>query len=494
MARRCWALAGALVLLLTTLGMSSQAAGSVAGSLPPPYLVKGGLSGSPFADGQLSIGERTFWMRRTPDGDDTELWVSDGTAAGTKELFDPWPGGSANVAGLVRFKAGMVFTADDGVHGIELWYSDGSATGTRRVTDVNRDQWGMQIQAATAGAVFFSADDGTHGDELYRWTATAGPELLEINTTARSVTVPLCCTTWDPLWAGAHPTALSTIGETVIFTANNNLITPWKHPVTGEWYPSAPRGNGRELWRVGTTGRPTLVKDITTTGLWGVPDASASTRFDVTAGRAVLNGAVYFVVEGSAEGDTSTRAELWRSDGTAAGTVRVSRSLPIGYDVDKESWRFEPVVAGGKLYYPSATEAGGYGGLWATTGSGAGARVSPVGQADSPTAVGDKVVFSLRQPSTGSEPWVSDGTSSTLLKDIWPGAGSSVPGPYAPWGGHVYSTGLQDQGVVETSTAPTARQPGRFSSTTSPRQQRARSSTSSSSSGVPSACTSSGSP
>ncbi len=70
-----------------------------------------------------------------------ELWLTDGTQAGTMMVKDinPGSGGSNPDALMVAGPKGnekLYFAADDGEHGIELWVSDGTAAGTNMVADL----------------------------------------------------------------------------------------------------------------------------------------------------------------------------------------------------------------------------------------------------------------------------------------------------------------------------------------------------------------------
>jgi ELWxxDGT repeat protein len=105
-----------------------------------------------------------------------ELWRSDGTEAGTALVKDVWPGTKGGLAGgsaLAVPDAGIVlFTASDPDGGMELWVTDGTEAGTRRARDVapgaaSSSPWSL---TRAAGKVFFSADDGVHGRELWAWT------------------------------------------------------------------------------------------------------------------------------------------------------------------------------------------------------------------------------------------------------------------------------------------------------------------------------------
>src|SRR3954452_17462882 len=53
------------------------------------------------------------------------------------------------------------FTADDGVHGTELFATDGTAAGTRLVKDINpgRDSSSLLYLTTLDGVMYFSADD-----------------------------------------------------------------------------------------------------------------------------------------------------------------------------------------------------------------------------------------------------------------------------------------------------------------------------------------------
>ncbi len=67
----------------------------------------------------------------------TELYRSDGTAAGTFLCKDIRAGvGSSFPSNPRNVNGTLFFTADDGVNGIELWKSDGTAAGTVLVKDI----------------------------------------------------------------------------------------------------------------------------------------------------------------------------------------------------------------------------------------------------------------------------------------------------------------------------------------------------------------------
>jgi ELWxxDGT repeat protein len=72
---------------------------------------------------------------------------------------------------------GVYFSADDHVHGRELWITDGSEAGTLLIADVRpgaASSGPYNIVPCLGGGVLFSADDGLHGEEL--WHARLGAE------------------------------------------------------------------------------------------------------------------------------------------------------------------------------------------------------------------------------------------------------------------------------------------------------------------------------
>ncbi len=99
-----------------------------------------------------------------------ELWISDGTEAGTTLVLDlnPGPIGSAPNA-LASFGNIAIFAASSGPDGVELWKTDGTAAGTTRLADVapgpaSSNPTGFRLVGPT---LFFLADDGTTGRELH---------------------------------------------------------------------------------------------------------------------------------------------------------------------------------------------------------------------------------------------------------------------------------------------------------------------------------------
>lgn len=84
-------------------------------------------------------GERLLCIFAATDSDHgEELWVTDGTAAGTKMVKDINPGiSTSNVCYLTRFNDKVVFSATDGENGEEVWISDGTEAGTYMVKDIH---------------------------------------------------------------------------------------------------------------------------------------------------------------------------------------------------------------------------------------------------------------------------------------------------------------------------------------------------------------------
>jgi len=67
--------------------------------------------------------------------------------------------------------------ANDGVHGAELWVSDGTAPGTRMVQDLYPYAHSSEPELLTVAGnrLYFTADDGVTGRELWTLDLAAGP-------------------------------------------------------------------------------------------------------------------------------------------------------------------------------------------------------------------------------------------------------------------------------------------------------------------------------
>jgi ELWxxDGT repeat protein len=79
-----------------------------------------------------------------------ELWVTDGTAAGTRIVADLEPGrGGSDAYNFAAFGEGrVVFSAATAATGREAWVTDGTAAGTRLLQDIGpggsgSDPWGF---------------------------------------------------------------------------------------------------------------------------------------------------------------------------------------------------------------------------------------------------------------------------------------------------------------------------------------------------------------
>ncbi len=167
--------------------------------------------------------------------------------------------------------------------------------------------------------------------------------------------------------------------------------------------------------------QPVLVKDV-------LPGPQGSAPAHLTP----VNGTLFFTLTRAATGD-----ELWKSDGTPAGTVRVKDIAPGS----GRSFPAQLTGVNGTLFFVASDGTGGAA-LWKSDGTGTGTvkvrtidSGAPAGE-DLPdfelTSVNNTLFFRGDNGTGGVELWKSDGTpaGTVMVKDIFPGDGSSFPGEF----------------------------------------------------------------
>jgi ELWxxDGT repeat protein len=99
----------------------------------------------------------TSFVSRNP-ATESELWRSDGTAAGTHVVKDIQPGtGRSLPLALTAIDGMLYFTARDPVVGRQIRRTDGTAAGTMQVKDINQSTPAPLAASAVSTSVFDAA-------------------------------------------------------------------------------------------------------------------------------------------------------------------------------------------------------------------------------------------------------------------------------------------------------------------------------------------------
>jgi ELWxxDGT repeat protein len=459
--------AGGRIVFAATLGREAERLWTLSPGMKRPFPLTGCPGGCPTPDTGPAVevkGRLFFPGRDAAHG--VELWVTDGTAAGTRRVADLCPG--ACDGGPVQMRPALgevVFTDRQGF----LWASDGTAAGTVRLADTGILPPLFNVPpldlTEAGGRIVFNVLDPATGRQPFvsDLTAAGTHPLAQIG---------------SPLAASSSPHDLAPLGARVVFLAcaagtgsvwisDGTAAGTFTIPGTAEPCPvGRPPVFLQRVGRLGFFDRQGKLwrTDGTAAGTFPVltlPAGVSSLRNRIALGDKLLfllpppdfppsddgwdwtvwtsdgtpegTAAVFPLRLGSdlevlaagGEGEVLFTAvpptsrdgqfALWRTDGTAAGTRIL---LP------RVSWPLETARLGGATYFLS--DGGPGANLWTTDGTAAGTR--PIVPEDAPAALVDAHLltvfdgalyfFAGGYPNGGDPPqppqalWRSDGTAA----------------------------------------------------------------------------------
>ena len=401
-----------------------------------PELVKDIYPGS-FQDGvninlekPLAVFNDRIYFAGNDGNTGTELWVSDGTEAGTQLLKDLNEGPeSGNCQRFVPAKDYLFFVAQDEEHGIELWRTDGTADGTILLKDINPgpasgpyddELFRFYTDLVLNGDVlYFSADDGTSGEELWRSDGTTSGTFMVTDLDENDSSSPGYLSPYNgEIYFRTNVSGaglMKTDGtESGTVTVRSDVVTLGGTECNGYLIfigsavsATPPFDFGEHIYRTdGTEAGTVKVKEINETA----SGDGFTCEPDETIFRCI-GDVVYFI------GDDGNRRELWRTDGTEAGTYKVN-DIGQGGGCARVHTVLDNI-----LYY--SFDDGVHGDeLWRTDGTANGTYLvkdvleGEVGSLISNTVenmgtTGDKILFSaLNEFPDGERLWMTDGTET----------------------------------------------------------------------------------
>lgn len=333
---------------------------------------------------QMIVVDNTIFFTAQSEGHGTELWKSDGTAAGTQMVRDINPGTASSLpATLTDIDGTLFFTAIDSRTGRELWKSDGTAVGTQIVKDINSGSSNAftvsRFFSLTKidNRIFFAATTEKEGIEAWISDGTRdGTKLLkDINGG-----------TYDTFFYNYLDTDFAKFNGNLFFAASDNM------------------GTGTELWQTdGTADGTNLLKDI-----------HAGSASSYPAEFTPFNDMLFFTA-GFPE-DIFLERNLWKTDGTSEGIEQVKDFTPL----DASNTKAENLmVVGGKLFFKVDDKE-----LWVSDGTHDGTvqieSVTNPRDIDEMTDVNGTLFFINSESNTKHMLWKSDGTEdgTVLVKEI----------------------------------------------------------------------------
>lgn len=322
----------------------------------------------------------------------------------TEFIFDIRPGQrGADIQEVRQFNGELYFRANDGSSGIELWKSDGTPEGTEQVKDIfpggDQDSSGPGWFTEYKGELYFAARTQNSGSELWKSDGTESG-------TQRVVDI------FDGP-GSAFPNELTVFKDEIYFAASVSE-------------------NDHELWKTdGTAAGTVLVRDIN--------QGEGNSNPGSFSGFYEFNDHLYFNADDGVHG-----VELWRTDGTPAGT-----ELVFDAETDGDSYPFNFFEFKGDLYFEAEAIDNEFN-QWHSflhrvdgqTGIAEVAVNMPIKFNQPILIAGDHLYFSALRADVGFELFRSDGTDAgtTLVFDVHTGASDANPRNMTKFGDKIVFT------------------------------------------------------
>ena len=334
-------------------------------------------------------------------------------------------GGIAAGFNLTPFNTNELLLTAEGPEGYELWLSDGTTAGTRLVADIAP---GMSSASADVrilsdvtvdGRIFFIANDGQTGTELWSFRPGEQPILLgdlEVGPNGSVPRFPIHAETFTVFNADTAAT-----GRELFVTDGTSPAILLHDIVPGSTSGIGLPGQGHALRDLvifpandGVTGTELWVTDGTQNGTQLLLDVAAGAASSSPTNFLAWRGKLYFCANTPAAG-----TEIWVTDGTAAGTVQM-------IDLESGPTSSRPILLtefDNELWFRATTAATGTE-LWRTDGTAAGTRLAfdlAPGAASSQAngtelvVAGNRIVFNATLPGSRRDLFVSDGTLTGTL-------------------------------------------------------------------------------
>jgi len=406
----------------------------------------------------VTDGNLIYFLKK--DGDYVlELWKSDGTSSGTTIVKGDLP--TYNAPGNLTFAGGFLFFSFQpfGTNNTRVWRSDGTADGTFPVTD-ELDGDGSHMSGTPHPTQFIEFNGNLYfvARGPFAYPETVG--LMKSDGTIAGTTSV----------KALHPgnTRLINHGGVLVhknkmyfsfFEADFNRFFIWESDGTESntkliydqsypnyFSPSSILAKDDHFYF--TTGNATSGTSLVT---FNVESYSIEALKEISGPKSkpFIFGAwsVNSIVESNgkffikSKFDDWSLPELWSSDGTSGGTIKISNIKGAG---DLASF-------GGKVYFNGTSDQSYE--LWTSTGTlsstalfmdinegNAGLGYTPL------VTNSSKSMFNGNDGIHGAEPWVTDGTiqGTSMIGDLSPGPTGSFPSGFMEWNDEFIFTALTD--------------------------------------------------
>ena len=368
------------------------------------------------------------------DSNSTAIWKTDGTALNTQKVLNIVES-DFYLGDFTKFQNKLFFSASETANGIELWQTDGTAAGTNRFLDIYPGSGSSSPTNLYTfnNLLFFRAYSSiSFTDEVWRSDGTTVGTFKLINYSGPSYVEynnNLYFKNPKGNLMRTDGTAANTVAVSSFSPSSNSNGTSLELAVANNLMffaqTTSAGTNGIELWKSdGTVAGTSIVKDINV----GTADASPQNLV-------ALNNNLYFLA------NDGTNYGLWKTDGTAANTTLI-KSLDTKINV---TYYFGLININNTLFFTFNDGVNGYE-LWKSDGTTIGTvlvkNINPYGSSmpQNFTNISGKLYFTADDGIHGTELWVSDGTvtGTAMLYDVNVGVGNSYPQSITSFNNYIY--------------------------------------------------------